>query len=230
MIRYTALTLLVWLVSNTSLAADKTPLTYDRISLSASSGQEVENDTLVAVMHVQLEGNDAEKLARIVNKQISAAVAKAKANPAVKVQTLEYSTQPIYRKQSHSGWRVRQSIRLESGEATVLSQLIGELQQQLGLSSIHYTISPELRSQVENRLIKQAITAFNARAAMVSEAMQRDGYRLVEMNINTSGNGPEPVPMPVRAMAMEGKGKAPRLEAGSRRIQVHIGGSIELNP
>jgi len=228
MIKQTAVTLLLSLGLCAAQAADEPPLTYDRVSLSANAGQEVNNDTLVAVMYAQQEGNDATRLARQVNKQIAGAVEQAKANPAVKVQTLEYNTTPVYRKQALSGWRVRQSVRLESRDAAVLSQLIGDLQANLGVSSIAYSVSPELRRQVEDKLIAEAIAAFNARAAMISSEMQRSGYRLVAMNIDSSGY--QPGPIPIRAMAMEAKTAAPALEAGTRRVEVNISGSIELKP
>lgn len=228
MIKQTVLTLVLSLGLCAAQAADQAPPSYDRVSLSASAAQEVENDTLVAVMYAQREGNDATRLARDVNKQVAQAVDRAKTIPAVKVQTLEYSTSPVYRKQTLSGWRVRQSIRLESRDAAALSQLIGDLQEQLGVSSITYTVSPELRRQVEDGLIAEAIAAFNDRAAMIAEQMKRGGYRLVEMNINTSGY--QPRPMPMRAMALEAAADAPTLEAGTRQIEVRITGSIELAP
>jgi predicted secreted protein len=228
MIKQTALTLLLSLGLCAAQAADQAPPSYDRVSLSASAAQEVENDTLVAVMYAQREGNDATRLAREVNKQVTQAVDRAKTIPAVKVQTLEYSTSPVYRKQTLSGWRVRQSIRLESRDAAALSQLIGELQEQLGVSSITYTVSPELRRQVEDGLIAEAITAFNDRAAMIAEQMKRGGYRLVEMNINNSGY--QPRPMPMRTMALAEAADAPTLEAGTRQVEVRITGSIELAP
>lgn len=222
------LILFLWLAVAAAQAGESSNRFYDLIKLSASAGQDVENDTLVVVMYAQLEGNDAADLARNVNKMVATAVDKAAASPSIKVQTLDYNTQPVYRKQTLSAWRVRQSIRLESREPALLSQLIGELQAQLGVSSISYVVSPELRRQVEDQLIKQAISAFNQRAELVSRAMQRSGFRLVEMQIDGSGHRPEPVQL--RAMAMEAQASAPALEPGSRRVEVQIRGSIELKP
>ena len=228
MFKSTALTLLLSLAVCGAAAAEQPAPTYDRVSLSASADQEVNNDTLVAVMYAQREGTDATRLASDVNRLIAAAVEQAKQLPQVQVQTLEYNTSPVYRKQTLEGWRVRQSIRLESRDAAVLSQLIGDLQTNLGVSSISYTISPELRRTVEDKLIAEAIAGFNARAAMIGKEMQRSGYRLVSMDIKSSGYQPGPVP--IRAMAMEAKTAAPTLEAGSRRVEVRIDGTIELQP
>lgn len=218
---------LIFASFNTALA--ETPLTYDRINLSVSAGESVENDILKAVLFAQQEGNDAARLAREVNRDISRAVKQAKGVAGVKVQTLEYSTSPIYRNQSITGWRVRQSIRLESRDAASLSKLIGTLQEHLGVSNISYALSPEGRKTIEDKLIARAISRFKQRAALISNEMEQSGYRLVQMNINGSGISPRPVQM--RAMAMELKGApSPTLEAGSQRVVVNINGTIELKP
>jgi len=208
--------------------ADDRPLTYDRINLSVSAGQEVDNDTLVSVLYAQEEGNNPSLLSQEVNRVVATAVDKAKLNPAIKVQTLDYNTRPIYRNQVLSGWRVKQSIRLESRNAAELSQLIGDLQKQLGVSSISYAISPERKQGSEKTLIAQAIAAFRKRAQMIAQEMGRNGYRLVNMNVNTSAIAPRPRPM--RAMAMQAEAAPPTLEAGSRRVEVTINGTIELKP
>ena len=55
------------------------------------------------------------------------ALDRAKQVAGVKVQTTQYHTNPLYNKKVISGWRARQSIRLESESADQLSDLIGEL-------------------------------------------------------------------------------------------------------
>jgi predicted secreted protein len=221
--------LLMVMVSIAPAFAHETPLTYNRINLSASAGKEVENDTLVAMLYAQREGNDASQLAEQVNKLIKSAVAKAKQTAGVKVQTQGYSTNPIYRKQVLTGWRVRQSIRLESKDSAALSKLIGDLQKNLSVSSISYTVSPERRKEVEGELISKGIAAFTQRAQQVTKDLGRKEYRLVEMQVNTSGIAPRQ--NLTRGMAMEMKAAgAPTLEAGTQRVEVHISGTIEMAP
>jgi predicted secreted protein len=210
--------------------ADTTPLTYDRISLAVTAGEDVENDTLISLMYAQKEGNDPSRLATEVNRLIKNAIEMAKGESAVKVQTMEYNTSPVYRNQVLSGWRVRQSIRLESRDAAALSNLIGRLQADLGVGSISYAVSPERRRGAENELVKSAIADFRQRADMVTEQMGRSGYRLVQMNVNTSGLGPIPVARSSRGMMMAAEAPPPALEAGTRRVEVRVDGTIELKP
>lgn len=227
------LPLFLLLVTTSAISAET--LYYDRVSLSAEASEEIDNDTLVATLYTQQEGADAEQLAETVNQLIGDAVKRAKAVKEVKVQTLDYSTQPIYGKATFSGagklvgWRVRQSIRLESKDAPILSRLIADLQETLAVSNISYNVSPELRQSAQDKIISAAIANFNARAALISKEMGRSGYRLVDMSVNTSGYAPRPYQ--VRALAMEAKAvdTAPTLEAGTQLVQVNINGTIELN-
>lgn len=209
------------------LVADERPLTYDRVDLSVSASAEVENDTLVAVLYAQREGQDAGELASAVNADVAWAVDRAKKTPGIKVQTLAYRTDPIYRKQLLSGWRVRQSLRLESLDGPKLSKLVGTLQQRLALTNISYMISPDGRQEAEGKLISEAISRFKARARQVVSELERPGYRLVHMGVNTAGMPHRPQPM--RGMAMEMAAPvAPTLEAGTQRVQVTVSGTIEL--
>ncbi|MCG8427547.1 MAG: SIMPL domain-containing protein [Chromatiales bacterium] len=221
------------LVLSTTVIAEETPR-YDRINLSVEASEEVDNDTLVAVLYAREEGANAEQISRQVNQRISAAVAEAKKIKGVKVQTLDYSTQPIYGKGSFSnapklsGWRVQQSIRLESKESATLSRLVGDLQKTLAVNSISYTVSPERRKTAQDKMISAAIKNFKQRATLISKEMERSGYRLVSMSINTSGFAPPPYMMRGMAKAEMMSDAAPTLEAGTQRIQVSINGMIEL--
>ncbi|MET0028443.1 MAG: SIMPL domain-containing protein [Candidatus Thiodiazotropha sp.] len=203
---------------------------YDRIALQTQASEAVENDTLIAIMYAQKEGPELAPLTHQVNQLIGKAVEQAKKVAEVQVTTLGYQTYPVYQQQSLSGWRVRQSIRLESRDNEVLSALLGELQSGLALESINYTLSPERRDAVEERLILQAIDAFRHRSAQVTRQMGRQNYRVVEMTIHTADPGGNPTPMRARMMAMESSVAPPTLEGGTQSVRVEIEGRIELQP
>jgi len=209
-------------------AADEPPLTYERVELSVSAEADVDNDTLSAVLYAQRQGGDAAVLAGEVNREVLQAVAAAKKVADVKVQTLGYQTSPVYEKQRLVGWRVQQSIRLESRDAARLSELIGELQAALAVQSIGYSISPDRRLQEEDRLIGEAILRFNQRADLITRQLGHADYRLVRLAVDTSESGPRP--QPFRAMAMEAPRGAspPVLEAGTEMVEVRVRGTIEL--
>lgn len=220
------LLLLLTLVSG-GISANDATLTYDRINLAVSAGEEIDNDTVSATLFAQHEGKDPAELGARVNQAIQAAVESARQQPGIKVQTLDYQTSPVYRNNTLAAWRVRQSIRLESRDAALIARVLGELQAELGIGSISYDVSPEQRQRSEERLISQAIRQFKTRAALISKEMGHSRYRLVQMDINSGGVAPRPYPM--RAMALKAE-SAPTLEAGTQRLEVRINGTIELQP
>jgi predicted secreted protein len=91
---------------------------------------------------------------------------------------------------------------------------------------MQFTLSKERRTEAENVLITDAIDAFRARAAVVQRSLRADGYRIIELNINTES----PIVRPM-SMAMRAEGpSAPQFESGTTDITVTVTGSIELLP
>ena len=223
------LTLVLALFAGSAMAHQDPPL-YNRVSLNESAQMEVENDLLVAVLFAQAEGRDSVAPADEVNRQIDWAVNVAKSHTEVKVQTLGYRSSAIYSKNSIRGWRVNQSLRLESRDARVLGDLVAQLQQQLKVQSIGYRVSDEQRRRHLDGLTAEALSRFRARAQHIAESLGRSGYRVVRLNINDSRNNPMPV---ARGMMMEAaadhKVAPARIEAGTRQMTVSVNGEIELN-
>jgi len=224
--------LIALLLATTSLAcwSDESHLRYyDRISFSVTASQEVENDTLVALLYAQHEAEKAGDAAALVSREISRAMTRARTTKGVKVQTLDYNTTPVYGDNAGRqvvSWRVRQSIRLESMDSNALSSLIGKLQTGLALGQISYSISPKRRKAVEEQLIRQAIDNFQHRAELISDEMDARKYHLVEMSIHTSGAAPRPYAM--RGQAINAMPVPPVIEAGAQRVTVTVTGTVEL--
>jgi predicted secreted protein len=211
--------------------ADDRPLSYDRIDLSESATVDVDNDLLVAELFAQAEGSDAAAPANQVNQLIAWAVAAAKHHDAIRVQTLGYHSNPVYKNSTIRGWRVSQSMRLESRDSGVLSDLIGQLQARLKVSSIGYQVSDQQRRKHVDDLTDEALRRFTERATRIARTLGHSGFRIVRLSINDD----QPRPMPVaRGLMMEAAADvavaAPQLEAGTRKLSVSVSGEIELDP
>jgi len=212
-----------------SLSFAEEPLTYDRINFSVTAQQEVENDTITAVLYAQREGSEADRLAAEVNKEITWAVERAKEVPVIKVESKDYRTLPIYAKQTLTGWRVRQSISLETQDAAALSTLLGQLQKRLAIQSIDYSISPDRRQTVEKQLIAEALSRFTERAKMITAQLNRPVFRIVNLDINAGGGHPvRPMARAPMMMAAEAPVSPPTLESGTNTLTVTAQGTIEL--
>ncbi len=126
-----------------------------------------------------------------------------------------------------TGWRGQQSLELESKDTESLARLAGELQEQLQIKSMNFSVSNEKRRAVENRLIGAALDAFKERARIVGDNLQANSYRIVDINIGTSGQAPPVIYKARMAMAMEAS-DAVSVEGGESDIRVTVNGSIEL--
>lgn len=220
--------LLTALPVTTAIAHDPAP-TYDRVNFRVSAEREVDNDTLVAILYYERSGQQPAALADDVNRTIGRAVETAKSNDAIKVQTLGYRQDPLYKNQALSGWKVRQSIRLESTDVAALSTLVGELQKRLSVGSLSYAVSPAVRETVEDELIARALSRFGERGKLIAAELGRPDYRIVAIDVVTSGALPGPVRMrSVAAIADAGAVAPPTLEAGVQTVTVQVSGTIEL--
>lgn len=199
---------------------------YDRITLSAQAEAEVDNDTLIVIMAARREGTDIAALSKEINQVMQQALLQCKRVSEVTVQTLGYQTSPVYDKQHITGWRISQSLQLKSQHVQVLSALIGDLQKSLLLESMSYEISHEQRKKNEDLLIGNAIAAFSRRAQEITQHLGRKRYRLVSMQVNTSGARIQPVIM--RTLAESEKRASPAITAGKQTLTVTINGVIEL--
>lgn len=214
----------------TQVAAHDTPPTYDRVNFSVSATKEVGNDTLVAIMYHERNGQQPTVLADEVNRAISWAVDLAKKNKSIKVQTLDYRQEPLYRNKTITGWKVRQSIRLESTEVVALSTMVGELQSRLSVASLQYTVSPDVRSEAEGALIAEALEKFKSRGKQIADELGRADFRIVNVDVVTSGAAPMPVRMRAVTTMAESTSKvaAPTIEPGVQSVTVQVSGTIEL--
>ncbi|NOQ69248.1 MAG: DUF541 domain-containing protein, partial [Gammaproteobacteria bacterium] len=171
-----------------SVYAHEDVINYNQISLEASASAEVENDTMIVSLYAQEEGSKAVVLSNRVNKKINWALEKLKQYKNIKVETESYSTTPVYSKNQIIAWRVKQSIQLESKDMSLMSEMLGELQQQLKLNGISFDVSRDKREQQTRILIDQALTAYNKRATQIANKLQRDGYKIVSMKVSTTAS------------------------------------------
>jgi len=199
---------------------------YDRVHLSASAQTQIENDTVIATLYAQEEGSDSIQLAKLVNDRINQAIRLVKQHDAIKLQTSSYSTSPVYHNNKITAWRVRQSIRLESQDMTLMSGVLGSLQQTLSLQGINFDVSPGLKNKTDDELINEALKVFEQRAKNITQQLRRKNYKIVDINVSTSANHYTRRNYEVAAMAS--KIAAPSIEGGEQTIQVSISGEIEL--
>lgn len=199
------------------------------VELSAEAGGAAANDLAVAVLYAERSGTSAAAVAREVNRDIAAALELARAQGAVKVQSGNVSTWPVYGKDGQgriTAWRMRSELRLESTDTAAMSELVGKLQQSLALAHITMEPAPETRRKAVADVTVDALRAFETRAQLIADTLGRR-YRIAHLAVGDHGLQPPPMPR-MRAAVMAAEAAPAPLEGGESRVSVHVSGRIEL--
>ena len=219
------------LASLPALAADEPR--YNQVSLRAEVSKEVARDLMVVTLYTEAQDNDPGKLAKQVTDVMNKAVQQARTVKDVKISQGSRNSYPVYdnKGQKINGWRERAELRLESADFPALSQLTGELLQDLKMGGMDFSIAPATRKTSEDALLKEAVDAFKARAQLATEALGGSGYKVVNLNLNSSGY-PRPylrsAPMAMKAMSTDEAAPSPDVEAGTSEVSMNADGMIEI--
>ena len=212
-----------------TVAAHVDVVNYNRISLQALVSADVENDTMIVSLFAQEEGSKAANLSDRVNRSINQALKKLKQYKSIKVEAESYSTIPVYNNQQIISWRVKQSIQLKSKDMSLMSKALGELQRDLKLSGISFDVSREKREEHTQLLIDQALTAYNKRAMQITKKLNRESYKIVNMDVQTSASEGSYRHRAARAMMADAAPvEAPEIIRGDKTLTVKVHGTIEL--
>ncbi len=219
-------------LSTTAFAQSNETINYNLINIQAEASRQVSNDEMNAVLYIEKSNKQPTELANQINQLMSQAVQTAKKYPSIKIETGSQSTYPIYDNDSQKlkEWRGRAEIRIESTDFKNVSQLISELQQNFQTQSINFTVSDAQRKKVENELVVEASKNFQQRAQTLSQAWNKSGYNLVNINLNTSNYGGQPVPRMAMMKASSNSLEIAdqQMAGGESKISVNASGTIQL--
>lgn len=218
------------LIGATAASADPAPDPRNRASFQVVVTREVENDWATARLTARAEGQDPARVAAEVNERMQRALAIAKKEKGIEVESGGYTTQPIHDANRIVRWQAWQELRLESADVDRLSKLIGQLQSEtLQLSGISFSVKRETREALQDSLTLEALRAFRARADLIAKGMGSSGWSLVSVSVGQGGSQPQYYAMRAESdMAMKGAA-APAFEAGKSEIQISVDGTVELD-
>lgn len=207
------------------------PPRYNQVDLQAEVSREVANDLMNATLFAEANDPSAAQVATQLNRITADALKTAGEFKTIKARSGFTNTFPVYdRAGKLTGWRGRSEIRLESKDVAAMSTLIGRLQSSMQLAGVSFTVSPEVRRQVQNELITEAVAAFRDRADIATKALGGRSYKIRRVSLNTGGFIPGPRPMMAERAAAPASASVPppSFEGGTSMVQVNANGSIEV--
>ncbi|MFO1314288.1 MAG: SIMPL domain-containing protein [Burkholderiales bacterium] len=229
--RLAAIALAALTIGSHAAAADSAAPATPVVTLSAAASASVANDRMHAWLRSEAEHADPVRAAAEVNARMAKALARAKAVAGVDVATSGYSSYQITEKNQPARWRVGQSLTLQGADFAAIAALVTRLQadDQLLLTGMNFSVSPDSRRKAEDSLTQQAIRAWQARAQNAARGFGYDGWRAGKVTIQTGDQAP-PRPM-YRAAAAPMAAAAPpvSVEGGDTEVTVTVVGEAVLD-
>lgn len=197
------------------------------VNLAADASRPAVNDLVRASVYSEANGGHPGELARRVNADIAEALKVIREKAGVTVKSGHQSTYPVYGQlRKIDGWRMRSELILESKDQGRVSELLGQLQQmRLAVGEVSLMPSPETRRRVEDEATREAIRAFQNRAAVIAEQLGK-GWKIKQLNVEQGGS--MPIPMRAGRAAMLAEAAPAPLEAGESLVTATVSGQIEL--
>ncbi len=204
------------------------------VEMAASGYAERQHDWLTMRLNTAETGPDA----LTVQNQLKAAletalrVARAQAQPGLlEVRTGQFSLYPRYNSAGKvNGWQGSTELLLEGRDIARITETAGKIST-LTLGGVSFSLSRQVRRQLESEVQAQAIERFKARAIEVARSFGFAGYTLREVSVSSADQGLEQSAQP-RMMAMQAKAAvsdmALPVEAGKSMVNVTVSGSIQL--
>lgn len=199
------------------------------VDLSADANRPAANDMVRASVYSEANGSNPAELAKRINADMTEALKVIRSKAGISVKSGHQSTYPVYgQTRKIDGWRMRSELIIESRDLGAVSELLGNLQQmRLAVGDVSQMPAPETRRQAEDDATREAIRAFQSRAAVVAEQLGKT-WRIKQLNIQQGGSAPMPMMRAARGVAMLAEAAPAPLEAGESLITTTVSGQIEL--
>lgn len=199
------------------------------VDLSAQASRPAANDMVRASVFSEASGKNPAELAQRVNADIAEALKLIRSKPGISVKSGQQSTYPVYgQAQKIDSWRMRSELVLESKDQGGVSELLGKLQQmRLAVGEVSLLPSPETRRKVEDEATREAIVAFQSRAAVIAEQLGKS-WKIKQLNVQQGGGMPIPMMRAARGVMMAAEAAPAPLEAGESLVTTNVSGQIDL--
>src|SRR5690606_11830809 len=123
-------------------------------------------------------------------------------------------------------WVARGELLITSKDMEKASQFAADVDEDMALDGIRFSLSREARETIEKRLLAATTNAFKTRAQDAVAALEFGGYRIKSLRLGDVG---QPESYQPRMMAMSAAKAGPAIEAGKETVTLSTeGGTILL--
>jgi uncharacterized protein YggE len=185
-------------------------------------------DEVVATLRAEARAGSAAAAQEAVNRAVTAAVARARGVPGVRVATGGYWTNRV---DEGRAWQAAQQVTLRSGDAAALLELVGALQGQgMATASLQWELTRDTTRAAREEASRLALDALRRRAQAVAEQLGLVLVGLKEVRIDAPDHGPRPAPMAMAAMARSASAPPPVAVAEDVVVSASVQAVAVLRP
>jgi len=203
------------------------------LSLDAQASAEIPQDVIHITLFFEQQAGDAAQLSDLLNQRTAQTLrdANASEHASVNLHTGQLSVSPSTDRDGKiSAWRGRSELVLESHDFAAAAKLAGRLNNDMQVSNVNFSLSPEAQRAEQAKLSGEAIASFRQQAQAAAQAFGYSSYVVREVNLARNNNNmPRPMMMMSARMA---PGSAPAesipVEAGNETVTVTVSGSIVM--
>lgn len=201
------------------------------LGLEAHATKEVDQDTVHITMSAEEQGADAATVSRNLTQKANNAMAKAKTQNAVQVQTGNVSLYPTTNRDGKiTAWRGRTELQLKSKDFGAASRLASEISGQMQMDGVSFSLSREAQEKTQAELTNQAIQAFRDQAQSNATAFGYKSFTIRQVQVGANA------PIMLRMYAMKAAPMAAsadaappmQLEGGKTQVTVTVSGTVQM--
>jgi predicted secreted protein len=202
---------------------------FTTLVLSESAQRDVRRDRVRVSLRAEEVGGDPAAVQAAINRRMTAALERARAVAALRVETGGYWVGEERREGAPVRWRGNQTMTLVATDPAPALALSGELQQAGMLAAgIEWDLTRDAQRKVEDELVSEALARLRTRADMVASEMNLVVARFGRMWVGDAATD-RPMPMARGAMAMSAASAPPvAAEAGDQTVRVAVRAEILL--
>lgn len=202
------------------------------VHLEQQAHKTVPRDRLEADLRIEASGPDSRGVQDEINRRMGAALAKARKNSALAVQSGGYQ---VFRDQPAKGkevWRASQGITIVSKEFDAVLKLSGDLQDDgLLMSNLRFFLAPETLRAAQSELTAQALSGLKDRANEIAGDLGMSVAQYKDLSVGNANEGFEgrrPMMMAKSSISSAAPMATPEAEAGDSTISLSVQAEVIL--
>lgn len=201
---------------------------------STQVNRTVEKDLMQAEVYSRKSGKNLAELRKAVSTNLNKVLEQAKQQSGIEITADGVSNYADYNKDGKViGWVAEGRISLKSKDFEAMAKVLENLGDQVAVSHIDFSVSPEKMAALEDEMTLDIIKQFQHKADLIQKSLKSQKYVLSDVRLNTPNSDNQNYPVGARMYAasakmasMDSAVEAMPMEAGKQTISASASGKV----